>query len=223
MNKYSKNKNEFPCYEVCPHCEKEVELPSEIGVHKCPSCGKWIVNCNVCPLVDDEVNHCKDCILCIIANDRNKEEEKEREIKQTSLKQSLFKKMCDLAFQTRNGAKTLFVSELKIIAQNGKPITRIHVLDEATGYVRIECYDEFVTIDGHIYDYITIHDVEKIISMLEKPKRNFELSGHAITLINRIDGVGRNKEEAAADARENFIAGIKDLFPDAVVSSFSYK
>lgn len=36
------------CFELCPHCEQEVKLPDELGVYKCPECGKWIVNCCQC-------------------------------------------------------------------------------------------------------------------------------------------------------------------------------
>ena len=36
------------CFELCPHCEYEVELPDNLGVYKCPVCGLWIVNCSQC-------------------------------------------------------------------------------------------------------------------------------------------------------------------------------
>lgn len=35
--------------EWCPHCETEVELPLKLGQYKCPSCGKMILNCTMCP------------------------------------------------------------------------------------------------------------------------------------------------------------------------------
>lgn len=41
--------------EWCPHCDEEVELEHELKVQKCPNCGKWIVPCSVCPLIDCSV------------------------------------------------------------------------------------------------------------------------------------------------------------------------
>lgn len=38
--------------EWCQHCDNEVELAHELRVQKCPSCGKWIVPCAMCPLTD---------------------------------------------------------------------------------------------------------------------------------------------------------------------------
>lgn len=36
------------CFELCQFCEQEIELPDELGIYICPSCGKWIVNCCQC-------------------------------------------------------------------------------------------------------------------------------------------------------------------------------
>ena len=35
-------------YEVCPHCDHEVELDAELKVQTCPVCGKRIVTCSMC-------------------------------------------------------------------------------------------------------------------------------------------------------------------------------
>lgn len=48
------------CWEMCPHCENEVELPTKWQVHRCPVCGKAIAPCNLC--YSDYAN-CKDCWL----------------------------------------------------------------------------------------------------------------------------------------------------------------
>lgn len=37
--------------EYCPHCDDEVYLENELKVQKCPGCGKFIVPCNICPLL----------------------------------------------------------------------------------------------------------------------------------------------------------------------------
>lgn len=35
-------------WEMCPHCETEVELPIVFEVQKCPVCGEWIAPCSIC-------------------------------------------------------------------------------------------------------------------------------------------------------------------------------
>jgi len=45
-------------YEVCPYCEKEVEVEAKRSVQKCPNCGEWIVVCSMC-----EKEHCGVCVL----------------------------------------------------------------------------------------------------------------------------------------------------------------
>ena len=49
--------NENSVYEYCPHCETEVSLINEFKVQKCPSCGRHIVPCNLCPLLAE--NKCR--------------------------------------------------------------------------------------------------------------------------------------------------------------------
>lgn len=46
--------------EMCPHCENEVELITELKVQVCPSCGKLIAPCGLCSM--DLVN-CSKCPL----------------------------------------------------------------------------------------------------------------------------------------------------------------
>lgn len=47
-------------WELCPHCENEVELKSEWGIQKCPVCGELITPCSLCfPYCDD----CSNCEL----------------------------------------------------------------------------------------------------------------------------------------------------------------
>lgn len=46
------------CYELCPHCQEEVKLPSKLGSYTCPNCQKLIINCSMC-------SGDKDCAQCI--------------------------------------------------------------------------------------------------------------------------------------------------------------
>ena len=43
-------------WEVCPHCEQEVELKPEMKIQICPECGKWICPCSMCDC--DQVQCC---------------------------------------------------------------------------------------------------------------------------------------------------------------------
>lgn len=39
-------------YELCPYCDRECKLPIGLGIYTCPSCGKQIINCNMCSTMD---------------------------------------------------------------------------------------------------------------------------------------------------------------------------
>ena len=79
--------NDGYTYEVCPHCGKEVELSAELAVQKCPNCGKWIVPCSMCEAIDDsnlvreKYDYCHNCCLCYHAEQKNKREQQEQDIK----------------------------------------------------------------------------------------------------------------------------------------------
>lgn len=63
-------------YELCPHCEEEVELKAELSVQKCLSCGKHIVCCSMC-------EEClPDCPFEEEANRLNKAQENQEEAQQ---------------------------------------------------------------------------------------------------------------------------------------------
>ena len=47
-------------WEVCPHCEQEVELKPEMKIQVCPECGKWICPCSMC---DCNLVECQNCEL----------------------------------------------------------------------------------------------------------------------------------------------------------------
>lgn len=51
------NMEENVVYELCPHCCCEVELINEFKVQICPNCGKYIVACSLCPLLEE--NKCQ--------------------------------------------------------------------------------------------------------------------------------------------------------------------
>ena len=36
------------CTEWCSHCEREVELSTEMIIQQCPNCGKYIIPCSMC-------------------------------------------------------------------------------------------------------------------------------------------------------------------------------
>lgn len=48
--------------EMCPHCEEEVELVTELRVQVCPSCGKLIAPCALCEM---DLVKCSECPLNI--------------------------------------------------------------------------------------------------------------------------------------------------------------
>lgn len=45
-------------FEMCPHCEEEVELKASLRLQPCPNCGVMIAPCSLCEM--DYVN----CSLC---------------------------------------------------------------------------------------------------------------------------------------------------------------
>lgn len=56
--------------EYCPHCDTEVTLTDEFKVQICPECGKYIVPCNLCPLLVE--NKCRgNCPLDALARKMN--------------------------------------------------------------------------------------------------------------------------------------------------------
>ena len=61
-------------YEVCPHCEQEVELDAQLSVQTCPNCGKRIVACSMCLAneANDGKKYCSNCCLCYQAEQENK-------------------------------------------------------------------------------------------------------------------------------------------------------
>lgn len=64
------NEKQNIVYEYCPHCDNEVDLLNEFKVQFCPSCGKAIVPCNICPLLEE--NKCSGkCPLETLANKIN--------------------------------------------------------------------------------------------------------------------------------------------------------
>jgi len=72
---YKEIKFKDKTYEVCPHCENEVELDAELKVQKCPVCGKMIVTCSMCR--NSELNYkcSSDCCLSVLAHSLNAENE----------------------------------------------------------------------------------------------------------------------------------------------------
>lgn len=70
-----KKNTTYTTYEVCPHCEAEVELNAELAVQTCPNCGKRIVTCSMCRACDanDGKSYCANCCLCYQAEAENLE------------------------------------------------------------------------------------------------------------------------------------------------------
>lgn len=63
--------------EYCPHCDCEVELENEFKVQKCPECGMYIVPCNLCPLLAQNICNNGKCPLEALANELNENDDKE--------------------------------------------------------------------------------------------------------------------------------------------------
>lgn len=69
-------------YEVCPHCEEEVMLSNELKVQRCPSCGKYIVTCSMCPNNDGSISfECDKCPLSVLAKRMNESEDNRSEFR----------------------------------------------------------------------------------------------------------------------------------------------
>lgn len=60
-------------FEVCPHCDTEVELDAELKVQTCPNCGKRIVTCSMCRACDSDGDYCTHCCLDYQAKAENGE------------------------------------------------------------------------------------------------------------------------------------------------------
>lgn len=62
-------------WEVCPHCNEEVQLDDELMVQTCPTCGRRIVTCSMCRACDanDGKNYCSNCCLSYQADKENEE------------------------------------------------------------------------------------------------------------------------------------------------------
>ena len=63
----------YTTYEVCPHCNHEVELKAELMVQTCPHCGKRIVTCSMCRACDSGIDFCRHCCLDYQAKVENQE------------------------------------------------------------------------------------------------------------------------------------------------------
>lgn len=50
--------------EYCGHCEEYVYLEDELKVQVCPNCGKAIVPCSICPMLDEKNYHLHNCSSC---------------------------------------------------------------------------------------------------------------------------------------------------------------
>lgn len=64
-------------WELCPECEEEVMLDTELKVQTCPNCGKRIVPCAMCLACGSTENtdnrDCENCRLCHQACVENRE------------------------------------------------------------------------------------------------------------------------------------------------------
>lgn len=53
--------------EYCVHCDEYVYLEDELKVQKCPNCGKMIVPCSICPMLEQDNYHLMKCASCPLA------------------------------------------------------------------------------------------------------------------------------------------------------------
>ena len=58
------------CTEWCSHCEREVELSTEMVIQQCPNCGKYIIPCCMC---DWDYTECSKCELVKICETKTKD------------------------------------------------------------------------------------------------------------------------------------------------------
>lgn len=56
MSDYADDQGTGKTYEWCSECEDEVKLPTTLGIYKCPSCNKLIINCSMC--IHKECQNC---------------------------------------------------------------------------------------------------------------------------------------------------------------------
>lgn len=64
-------------FEICPHCDTEVELEPIFKKQKCPNCGKLIKPCDMCA-----PNKWYDCNKCPLGPDSEvKNQEKQKKLK----------------------------------------------------------------------------------------------------------------------------------------------
>lgn len=62
--------------EYCGHCDTYVPLTNELKVQKCPNCGRAIVPCSICPMLEQDnypLMKCGSCPLAKLCEDSNKE------------------------------------------------------------------------------------------------------------------------------------------------------
>ena len=60
-------------YELCPLCEDEVQLKNNFKLQICPTCGKYIVPCSICPSLLENGKCSSDCSLAKEADKLNEE------------------------------------------------------------------------------------------------------------------------------------------------------
>ena len=120
---------ERTCFEVCPHCENEVELLTEWRVQFCPACGHAIVPCNLC--FPDHTN-CKDCTLCQIADFLDRDLDKKSEFIRR-LKQEIA-----LAEQSKDEGNVLDlrVARMPYDAIKDNEVFSLDELDEVWDFIR---------------------------------------------------------------------------------------
>lgn len=60
----------------CGHCDEYVYLEDELKVQVCPNCGKAIVPCSICPMLDEKnyyLHNCSSCPLGKLCEEKNGE------------------------------------------------------------------------------------------------------------------------------------------------------
>lgn len=194
-------KNDYT-YEMCPYCDKEVELPDTLGLYRCPSCGKWIVACSMCLHNED----CKNCPLEKTAHDLNRNEEGDekdeliRNIKELSYKGSSSsedKKAKGIIYFDRGDFKFNSMDVCRIEIEEEDKIRIVYFRPEETGIVADNVY----------WYHLSVDMLKSIRNILLRPSRNYEFKDGKVTLkINSIRGFGRT----LAEAKRNAIEKIED-------------
>jgi len=117
-------------YEVCPHCEEEVELKAELSVQTCPNCGKRIVACSMCLACETTGKYCSLCCLDYQAQIENEEikpaisiTNAEKKVMELANNENIEDRVYELVKELAEKYSYSVENEFKIVDHNGKQVS----------------------------------------------------------------------------------------------------